>query len=102
MAPDKLLAPDKLWDSPETREPIMLIRNPDALTPSDRPGPMSPATNSVSQFTSFEVYRNGVLDHVVDGSEGLVRNRMSILYNLHPEDSWDYAPTRQHYPAAAE
>jgi hypothetical protein len=55
---------------------------------------MSPATNSVSQFTSFEVYRNGVLDHVVKGSEGLLRNRMSNLYNLHPEDSWDYAPAR--------
>ena len=80
----------------------MLIQNPDALTPSDCPEAMSRPRNCVSQFTSFEVYRNGVLDHVVDGTEGLVRNRMSILYNMHPEDRWDYAPTRHWHAVAAE
>lgn len=70
----------------------MLIRDPDALMPSDRPEAMSRAGGRIRQIAWFEVYRNGVLDHVVNGSEGLMRNRMSILYNLHPDDSWDYAP----------
>ena len=80
----------------------MLIRNPDALIPSDRNEAMSRGTNGVSQFSSFEIYRNGVLDHVVEGPEGSVRNRMSILYNQHPEDSWDYVPARHWHAAAAE
>lgn len=73
----------------------MLIRKPDALLPSDHSEAMSQAGDCITQRPSFEIYRNGVLDHVVEGSEGLVRNRMSILYNRYPEDSWDYTPAPQ-------
>ena len=48
----------------------------------------------VTRFGSFQIYRNGVLDHVMNEPESLVRSRMRTLHNLYPEDSWDYAPTR--------
>lgn len=78
----------------------MLIRHPDTLVPSDCSETMSRAGRRVSQITWFEVYRNGVLDHLVNGSEGLLRNRMSILYNLHPDDCWDYASVVPHWSAS--
>ena len=81
---------------------MTLIRNPNALKPLDCLEAMSPAGRHVCQSAWFEFYRNGVLDHVVNGSEGAARNRMSILYNLHPDDSWDYVPTRHRHGVAAE
>ncbi len=72
----------------------MLIPNLDTLRPSDWVEAMSRPREEVTRFTSFQIYRNGVLDHVIDGPERLVRNRVSVLYKLHPTDSWDYAPTR--------
>ena len=72
----------------------MLIQDPGALTPSDSVEAMSRTGPEVLPFSAFEVYRNGVLDHVVNGPEGRVRSRMSVLYNLHPDDSWDYVPMR--------
>ena len=80
----------------------MLIRNPDALTPSDWVEAMSRPRKDLFQFTSFQIYRNGVLDHVMNGPESLVRNRMSVLYNLHPDDNWDYAPTRHWHDFARD
>jgi len=79
---------------------MTLIRNLHALIPSDRSEAMS--TAGASAIAWFEVYRNGVLDHVVNGSEGLLRNRMSILYNLHPDDSWHYSPAGHWNSVAAE
>ena len=55
---------------------------------------MSRPREEVTRFRSFQIYRNGVLDHVMNEPESLVRSRMRTLHNLYPEDSWDYTPTR--------
>ena len=72
----------------------MLIPNLDAMRASDWVKTMNRPREEAIRFTSFQVYRNDVLDHIMNGPERLVRNRMRTLHSLYPEDSWDYAPTR--------
>ena len=70
----------------------MLVGILDALRSSDWVS--SRASERAIRLTSFQIYRNGVLDHVVNGPERLVRNRLRSLRELFPEDCWEYAPTR--------
>jgi hypothetical protein len=70
----------------------MLIPKRDALRPSDQVQSVSRPWQRATTFTSFKIYRNGVLHDVVDESEGFVRNRVISLCNLQPDSSWDYAP----------
>jgi hypothetical protein len=74
----------------------MLIPNLDAMRASDWVKTMSRPREGAIRFTSFQIHRNGVLDHVMNGPEPLVRIRMRVLNNQYPEDSWDCAPT-QHW-----
>ncbi len=72
----------------------MLIKNLDTVGPSDWVENMSRPREEDIRFASFQVYCNGVLDHVMNAPEHLACDRMRSLRDVYPEDSWEYVPTR--------
>ncbi len=72
----------------------MLIKNLNTVRTSDWAENMSRPREEDIRFASFQISCNGVLDHVMNGPERLVHDRMRSLRDLYPEDNWECEPAR--------